>query len=520
MAWFTAPSAHVLILAVAAGVGAGLFAAAAPLGFPLDDAWIHLQIARNFSAGLGFGLNPGEPVSLSTAPLWTLLIALLQLLPWDIVAVVKAIGALLLFANALITRILARQLGLSSDWALLAGLVVALTPRFLWASQSGMEILLYAFLACSGVVLHLRSFAAAPSLWGTGLWTLAVLARPECAILLPLALVDRWRAEGKFSTIFSLYWRHGLLFVVPLLPWAVFNLNYGNGVLPNTFYAKVGSYGLMGALADGAWLRVVAAVVLYPLQQMQELVQFSSENNLVLTLAAPMGLLALVKRGKQGSWLIPLVLIGFPVLRGLLAPFKGATFQQGRYAAYLLPLLTVVGLLGLQMTWNLLRAELGAVAVERWRVGLVRLTCLLVLGNVVVLGLRDGREYAENVADINQMHRAMGQWLADNTPRDAVVATNDIGAIAYFSQRRILDIVGLATPEVLAYLQPGVAADLGVLRYLEAEQPDYLVLLPNWYPQLADMRYLFRPVHEIEVGPGTIAGGTSLVAYRTVWADD
>ena len=301
MSWYARPAVDVLLLALVTGLGGGAMAAAAPFGFPLDDAWIHLQIARNFSTGHGFGLNPDAPVSLSTAPLWTLLVALLHLLPWSIIASVKAVGALLLFANALCTRILARQLGLPGSWALLAGLVVVLTPRFLWASQSGMEILLYTLLASGGLVLHKRTFAGTPSLWGTGLWAAAVLARPECAILFPLAIMDRWRVEGRLSAMVSLYWKHGLLFVLMLLPWALFNLRYGSGPLPNTFYAKVGSYGLMGALADGAWLRVGAAVLLYPLEQMQELVQFSVENNVMLTVAAPLGLLALIRRGKETS---------------------------------------------------------------------------------------------------------------------------------------------------------------------------------------------------------------------------
>ncbi|MBN60717.1 MAG: hypothetical protein CME20_05100, partial [Gemmatimonadetes bacterium] len=136
------PPFAVLFLALASGLGAGVYGAIGSGGFPLDDAWIHLQLARNVSVGAGFGLNPHEPVSLSTAPLWTLLVALLHLLPWDIVAGVKTAGALLLFANALMTWWLAQRIGLDRGWALLAGLVGGLTPRFLWASQSGMEILL------------------------------------------------------------------------------------------------------------------------------------------------------------------------------------------------------------------------------------------------------------------------------------------------------------------------------------------------------------------------------------------
>jgi hypothetical protein len=58
-----------------------------------------------------------------------------------------------------------------------------------------------------------------------------------------------------------------------------------------------------------------------------------------------------------------------------------------------------------------------------------------------------------------------------------------------------------------------------VLDLLTDERPDYLVILPNWYPRLAEMRYLFLPLYEVEVGTATIAGGRRLVAYRTIWAD-
>ena len=84
-----APGAEVLLLALVSGLGAGGYAVFSASSFPLDDAWIHLQLARNLSAGNGFGLNAGESVSLSTAPLWTLIVALLYVLPWEIIASIK-----------------------------------------------------------------------------------------------------------------------------------------------------------------------------------------------------------------------------------------------------------------------------------------------------------------------------------------------------------------------------------------------------------------------------------------------
>lgn len=70
-------------------------------------------------------------------------------------------------------------------------------------------------------------------------------------------------------------------------------------------------------------------MLLYALEQMQELVRFSVENNVLLTVAVPLGLLALLRRGKGTSWIILLVLIGFFVMRGVLAPFfRGRLFNR------------------------------------------------------------------------------------------------------------------------------------------------------------------------------------------------
>lgn len=74
---------------------------------------------------------------------------------------------------------------------------------------------------------------------------------------------------------------------------------------------------------------------------------------------------------------------------------------------------------------------------------------------------------------------------------------------------------GLFTPKVLDYLRPGVSSDAGVLWFLKNERPDYLVILPDLYPTLAEDYAYFQPVHEV-----TIADGSRFVACRTVWVDE
>jgi hypothetical protein len=72
------------------------------------------------------------------------------------------------------------------------------------------------------------------------------------------------------------------------------------------------------------------------------------------------------------------------------------------------------------------------------------------------------------------------KWIDANLENDAVIAAHDIGALGYFSQRKIIDLAGLITPDVIPFIR-----DEDQLRiYLENEKPDYLVTFPSWYPGL------------------------------------
>ena len=49
---------------------------------------------------------------------------------------------------------------------------------------------------------------------------------------------------------------------------------------------------------------------------------------------------------------------------------------------------------------------------------------------------------------MNQCLIPAGKWLAENSPKESSVAVGDIGAIGYYSQRNILDLGALISPEI------------------------------------------------------------------------
>ena len=122
--------------------------------------------------------------------------------------------------------------------------------------------------------------------------------------------------------------------------------------------------------------------------------------------------------------------------------------------------------------------------------------------------------YAWGVQNINAMQVELGRWVAAHTPPDTLIALNDLGALSYFGERRVIDLVGLATPEILPYRRQG---EDGLLRYLGRRCPEYLVIFPAWFPGLAARADLFRPVTGVTLAHNVVAGAATMTVYETAW---
>lgn len=576
---------------------------AGTLGFPLDDAWIHLAFADNFAQGLGFCFNPGEPVAGSTGPLWTAMlgahIALFGTAPLP----VKLLGLSLLLCSAMLASRVARQLGAGPVTAAAAAALVAVTPRLQWAALSGMELAPAILLSLAGFTCYLswreggRSIfcLAAGALFGLAGW-----ARPEALVLAGGPGVDllwhawKGRRGGAARTVLPLV----LLvagFAVPAGGLFLFNYRLGGGVsvLPSTFTAKTIGLSLFDRLAGGA----SAVDVFRPaLQTFWPVVKYILlPDNLLLALLLPF--LFVGGRGGEASRARPLwaALVLLPFLRALVTG-EPANFQQyGRYLAVLSPLFIILGVLAVQRAFPargqqggggpeapdtpfgpLLITVFGAAgalglfyllkrgifgmghqwpqAGSQWylpflgqaqpchvaaflliglaAVPLVRLVrvrvgrrtstmALLVLWLASSVSLVENwqaaTEYAWNVRNIEMTQVRIGRWLAEETPPDAVVATNDIGAIGFFGDRRVIDMVGLVTPEVLDRLRRTRDREAALLGYFREDRPDYLVMFDDWYPGIASRTDLHEELLRVPIENNLTCGSPAtreMTVYR------
>ena len=476
-------------------------------GFPLDDAWIHLQFARNIASGQGFAYNPGIPVAGSTAPLWTLVLAIPARLGLDPIASAKGLGIALTLAAALVAGRLAEWLTRSRAAGFFTALVLAVSPRLIWGALSGMEVSLYSFLGVWTVLSYLRALETGAPWWGL-LAGLAGAARPEVFVLFPILAAD-WTvraARRQLASTSALRWAAPfLLFAIPAGAFVALNLYASGHPLPLTFYAKSYGMGTVPSLMEGRWQDAWVDAWHYPQRFFYRFLTWTETEYPDLGLGALVGAAVLTamfssRPQRRGAYLLVAILVAAPIMKALGAPEPTLLVHEGRYVFHLLILFLVVAVAGLLELHNRLK----------WRT-IVPLYCLVSLIRLGGALAYEAPRYASKVKNINDLEVAAARWIQRETGTDARIATNDIGAIAFFSKRFIIDTEGLVTPEAI---HPKRMRRF--VPFLESQRPDLLVIFPEWYPEIAARTDLFRETYRIHARQDA-AGAPHLVFYRTPW---
>jgi len=469
----------------AAGIGLALFlgiTAQNGLGFPLDDAWIHQTYARNLARNGRLEFTPGVSSAGSTAPLWTLLLALGYLLGLPYLLWAYLLGGLCLvwlgWSGMRLWRVLWPAQA-DRDW--LAGIVLVLTWPLLWAATSGMETLFFAAMGLQLAVwyaeLVTNNTRSLRSVTRLGFFAgLLILIRPDGLgllllivvglLLLPASIADRLRWGGVFVGTA----------VLPLIPYFLFNYWTSGTVWPNTLYAKQVEYAAALALPFVARFSQLLYLSLGgPASGWRGI---SSPHLLLLP-----GLIIAAWQALKADWaqrrllyLLPLFWAGGHVFT--YAWRLPVAFQHGRYLMPIMPIWVLYGLAG----WVLVLLYSSSESTRTLWLGqqVARLSFTFI---VLFFLLQGAFAFATDVAIVEGEMVAVAEWLANNTPSGALVASHDIGAIGYFAERPLLDLAGLISPEVIPLLNnETVLAD-----YILDSQAQYLVTAPGWpYAQIAN----------------------------------
>lgn len=213
-----------------------------PQPFFIEDAAITFSYARNLVNGEGLVTYPGgERVEGFSNPLWTFLIAgfyALGVPTWTSSKVLGAIFGAMTLPIAFDTVRRARPGG-NEDVALVAPLLLALSPQFVIWNASGLENSLFCLLLSAGVwrlLCEMEGDAKRP--WSAFLFALLAMTRPEgvvYAVFGLLALLMDAVATRRIKPV--LLWTVSLL--VPFALYQFWRYQYFAWEMPNTYYAKL-----------------------------------------------------------------------------------------------------------------------------------------------------------------------------------------------------------------------------------------------------------------------------------------
>ncbi len=443
-----------LYLIVVVGV---LFALLAHRAY--DDPFITYRYTANLRDGLGFVYNPGERVLSTTTPGFALLLALLGGVWPYLPALANFIGALGVAAGGLLLW----DLGESWDapWVGWAGLL--LYPTFpLLLSTLGSETPLYLALILAAYALYARGNLGLTALLGA----LAILTRADAVI--PLAILGihyLWSNRHRLpDTDFwrNLPWGWFALAAGILLAWHAFAWAYFGNPLPVTLAAKQaqGRMAISQGFAPG-FLRVAG----WYRRGWYAWVELA---------LALLGLAWALMRARR--WLLFLL---WPLLYFLAYTLLGVTRYFWYYAPLVPGWIVAVGL-GLTAISSQQSAGSGISSV-------LRLPSSVLLALVLAIFLAQGRGVLK-MSRANDprfaVYRAVGEYLAENTPPDARVGALEIGVIGYFSRRSMVDFAGLLQPPVADQMSAETTYDDTAIWAVQTYQPDYLALTDSALPRL------------------------------------
>lgn len=480
----------VLCLGLAAVVHARAF-----MDYAFEDAYITFRYASNLARGHGFVFNPGEWVLGTSTPLWTLLLATLGWLGFDIptaatwiyslsASVAGGLGALLLrrcgHANAGVL------FGLAAAWGLGSG-----------SMYCGMETALYLALILGSLLAAERQRVVATGV----LLGLTCLTRYDGGVVAMAVGFHLWWVRGRPP------WREAMIASMLVVPWLLFALWTFGSVLPNTLGAKAG---------DSDFLRYVAKTVhLLALDSTRPVADLLPTSGLpirgarvlvALVAAAPAVALArTVGRRAPILVLCPGVAVALLVGYGLIGPpvehrwYHVPTFQLG----------LLFGLAAWSHLWAR-RPGWTRGWPQRAMLVLIALTLWALPGAID----RRGDAYLETQGRIRAYDQFI-DWIVSNGLTDTSILTREPGYITYHTGQRAIDAAGLVTEGIYFHGPEQRRTDL--LALVEQHRPDFLVrprmptpeLLRHYVPvvEVPRVRILLmrRDLHRLHSsGPGLI----------------
>lgn len=433
-----------------------------------DDAYITLGHARSWVGGLGPVMSAQNPVSATSTPLFTALLALESAVfrTGDYESLAYGTNLLADLAGLfLLHRIASRGLGLSTPYALGAMAAYGLSVNFLAVSAYGMETSVYTALGLAGAWLRLFSPRPFPRLPAVCL--LAACIRPEGGLVAAVAVVAGWRLDAGDR---NARWRRALACCLGsasglLLFFLFYRYAYGHW-LPHSVVAK--RLEIHIGLGEALWSWIANVFYKGPTLGGQSLVTL---GNILAIAGAIAGFL---RRGPVADSPATGSLRPFPpsLLAWPLAYFLFFMATRSSYILFTWYYLPVLPFLILAIVHGLARLFAGRL---KPIAAYAALFAFLVYVPAQTMYQETPRKHRFFKQAREDRYRAAAEILNAQPGKAPVAMIDEVGALAYFSGAKILDTHGLLSPEALPYLggKEGYWERLAALR--REQNPDWIL---------------------------------------------
>jgi hypothetical protein len=442
--------------------------------YTLDDAYIHMQTAKNLAESGAWGIAPDTFTSCSSSPLWTLLLAGF----YSLFGVRNSIPGIANFIACLLILFMSNKtwaaFGVAPRLRILAGLGLLFFSPLTVIFSTGMEHTTHVFF----VLLFLLSVMKGLDVTTNGS---CITSRLLINICLWTTLATGLRYETWFLVIPSLVlfalqrqWRCCLgLFIsasIPVVLFGLYSLAHGGFFLPNSLMLK-------GRIPDWHLLKLIQ-------QFFSMYVRVSLESVHVHLLCILMLLTSCYSNIQPKIRTGLLVLIAGCVIHLTLS--ECGRFY--RYETYIM----APGLILLGAAWLnkdilpplLVCIKKSPLLPPRGSVLFSRISLVLLLVIPLLLrGLWASSRITRASANIYEQQWQLARVFKTLPIEQKKLAINDLGIISYEFSPFVLDLWGLGSTEV-ARLKYAKRYDREAIRQLLSQNSiDYVAVFDQWFPR-------------------------------------
>jgi hypothetical protein len=406
-----------------------------------DDAYVFHVYARNLAQGHGFSFNPGE-ISHAATPLLTFVLAAQHFLFQESALVTaKFVNLGFGLGATVLLFLIAYRITSSTFIAFASSLVWAASPLESILSAGPQDFTLFTFLLLLSLYFYLFH---SRSIWTYVILGLVVLTRYEGALYALLLYLNHLYMDYR-NDEFS--WKDALIRLVVLsaLPAMWFGYIGANAtLLPTSGSAKLNPWAFrkiphfIGGILILFFPILIAAGVVAGLSQIRE---------------------------RAPKYMFLFIWVTFCLF------FYGPFLDNRRYYIHLLPFIGLFSLVYLKVVSEKYFSS------QRWSRFFLYGTAAVCFFAYFLLNIyyydqtRGGQKLTAYPA-----YRDAGIWLKNNSSPDATFASEEIGVIPYFAERRVVDFSGWLDLKSKQYREKGDGINEKMLDYLATRQPDYLII--------------------------------------------